>query len=176
MACVVIQSSVVRVHDSQAYRKMDVTREHMSHILKLREILSSFQTGFNLVNGAVVCAVLESNSGLETSSVITEPSTWNLWLSQASVHLLQSLCWCHRCCLSSAWSSQHWPPCCRLWRHCQDTHLILPVLLPLLVSHRCHQQSEDGNCSASYADSAFMIFQGVFHDPFKKYIEEGGWE
>ena len=60
----------MRVHDSQAYRKMDVTREHMSHILKLREILSSFQTGFNLVNGAVVCAVLESISGLEPSAVL----------------------------------------------------------------------------------------------------------
>ena len=61
------------VHDSQAYRKMDVTREHISHILELREILLSFQAGFNLVNAAVVCAILESISGLEPSSVITEP-------------------------------------------------------------------------------------------------------
>ena len=42
--------------------------------MELREILLSFQTGFNLVNAAVVCAVLESISGLEPSSVITEPS------------------------------------------------------------------------------------------------------
>ena len=61
------------VHDSQTYRKMDVTREHISHILELREILLSFQTGFNLVNAAVDCAILESISGLEPSSVITEP-------------------------------------------------------------------------------------------------------
>ena len=61
------------VHDSQAYRKMDVTREHISCILVLREILLSFQTGFNLVNAAVVGAVLESISGLEPSSVIAEP-------------------------------------------------------------------------------------------------------
>ena len=33
----------------------------------------SFQTGFNLVNAAVVCAIQESISGLELSSVITEP-------------------------------------------------------------------------------------------------------
>ena len=39
---------------------MDVTREHISHILELREILLSFQTGFNLVIAAVVCPVLES--------------------------------------------------------------------------------------------------------------------
>ena len=63
----------MRVHDSQARRKMDVTRERMSRILELREILLSFKTGFSLVNAAVVCAILESISGLEPSSVITEP-------------------------------------------------------------------------------------------------------
>ena len=63
----------MRVHDSQAYRKMDVTRERISRILELREILLSFQTGFNLVNAAVVCAVLESILGLEPSSVIIQP-------------------------------------------------------------------------------------------------------
>ena len=61
------------VHDSQACRKMDVTRECISCILELREILLSFQTGFNLVNAAVVCAILESIPGLEPSSVIIEP-------------------------------------------------------------------------------------------------------
>ena len=63
----------MRVHDSQAYRKMDVTREGISRILELKEILLSFQSGFSLVNAAVVCAILESISGLEPSSVITEP-------------------------------------------------------------------------------------------------------
>ena len=65
----------MRVHDSQAYRKMDVTRERISRILKLREIFLSFQTGFNLVNVAVVCAILESISDLEPSSVITDVIT-----------------------------------------------------------------------------------------------------
>ena len=65
---------------------------------------------------------------------------WSLWLSQASVHSLWSLCWCHWCCLSSAWSPRHWSPCRRLCRLCQDTQLNLPVLLPLLLSHQCHQQ------------------------------------
>ena len=60
----------MRVHDSQAYRKMDVTKEHISHILELRKILLSFQTGFSLVD---VCAILEITSGLEPSSVVTEP-------------------------------------------------------------------------------------------------------
>ena len=52
---------------------MDVTREVISSILELREILLSIQTGVSLVNAAAVCAIMESISGLEPSSVITEP-------------------------------------------------------------------------------------------------------
>ena len=76
MACILLCSSAVtvRVRDLQAYKKMDVKRERITPILELREILLSFQTGFNLVNAAVVSAILESISGLEPSSVITEPS------------------------------------------------------------------------------------------------------
>ena len=73
MACILLLSCAVRVCDSQAYRKMDVTRERISRIFELREILLSNQIGLNLVNAAVVCAILESISGLEPSSVITEP-------------------------------------------------------------------------------------------------------
>ena len=63
----------MRVHDSQTYRNMDVARERISRILELRKLLLSIQTGFSLVNAAVVRAVSESISGLEPSSVITEP-------------------------------------------------------------------------------------------------------
>ena len=55
MACNLLWSSAVKVHGSQAYRKMDVTRERISRILELREILLSIQTEFSLVNAAVVC-------------------------------------------------------------------------------------------------------------------------
>ena len=48
----------MRVHDSQACRKMDVTRERICRVLELREILLSIQTGFSLVNAAVACAIL----------------------------------------------------------------------------------------------------------------------
>ena len=82
MACIVLWSSAVRVHDSQAYRKMDVTRERISRILELREILLSIQTGFSLVNAAVACAILESISGLEPSLVIIE--SWYLKLVTVS--------------------------------------------------------------------------------------------
>ena len=73
MACILLWTSAVRVHDSQAYGKMGVTRERISRVLELREILLSIQIGFSLVNAAVACAILESISGLEPSSVITEP-------------------------------------------------------------------------------------------------------
>ena len=73
VACILLWSSAVRVHDSKAHRKMDVTRHRISRILELREILLSLQTGFNLANTAVVCAILESISSLEPSSVTTQP-------------------------------------------------------------------------------------------------------
>ena len=60
---------------------MDVTREHISCILELRKKkkkLLSFQTGFNRVSAAVVCAILEIISGLGPSSVITEPGNLKL--------------------------------------------------------------------------------------------------
>ena len=60
MVCILPCSSAVKVHDSQAYRKMDVTRERIRCILELREMFLSFQTGLSLVNAAVVCAILES--------------------------------------------------------------------------------------------------------------------
>ena len=50
-----------------------MARERISRILELREILLSLRTDFKFVNVAVVCAILESISGLEPSSVITEP-------------------------------------------------------------------------------------------------------
>ena len=37
-----------------------MTRERISRILELKVILLSLQTGFNPVNAAVVCAILES--------------------------------------------------------------------------------------------------------------------
>ena len=72
-ACILLRSSAVRVHDSQGYRKMNVTRERISRILELREMLLSFQTGFSHVNAAVFCAIPESISGLEPSAIIAEP-------------------------------------------------------------------------------------------------------
>ena len=62
MACIFLCSFTVRDHDSQAYREMDVIKDRVSRILERREMFLSFETGFNLVNAAVVCAILESKS------------------------------------------------------------------------------------------------------------------
>ena len=75
-------SSAVKVLNPQAYRKLDVTRKRISGILNLGEKLLSFLTDFGLVNAAVVCANLESISGLEPSSNTTQP--WYLKLVTVS--------------------------------------------------------------------------------------------
>ena len=36
------------------------------------------------------------------------------------------------------------------------------------------RKAEIGDCSASTADSAFVIFKSICYDPFQKYFEEGG--
>ena len=66
---------------------MDATRERISRILELRDMLLSFKTGFSLVNAAVACAILESISGLEISSVITEPRYLKLVTVSSFSHL-----------------------------------------------------------------------------------------
>ena len=68
--------------------KMDVTRDRISGILELKEILLSIQTSFSLVSAAVVCAILESISGLEPSLVITESRYLKLVTVSSFVHLL----------------------------------------------------------------------------------------
>ena len=64
MACILLWNSAVRVHDSQAYRKMDVTKERISRILELREKLLSFQTDVILVSAAVARAMRNKKQGL----------------------------------------------------------------------------------------------------------------
>ena len=62
----------MKVHESQAYKKMDVTRERISRIFELTEMLLSFQAGklvsINRGNAAVVCTILECISVSEPSS------------------------------------------------------------------------------------------------------------
>ena len=53
-------SFVVKVHGSQAYRNMEITREHISFTFDPRDVMLSPQNGFSFVRAAVACAILEN--------------------------------------------------------------------------------------------------------------------
>ena len=78
MACILFCRSAERVHVSEAYRKMDMTRGRISLIFELTVMFLSFHKGFNLVSAADICAILASISGLELSSVIIDPKYMKL--------------------------------------------------------------------------------------------------
>ena len=71
--CVLFSNSAVNIHDSQAYRNMEMTRERISFTFDPRDMLLSFQMGFSCVRTAVAYAILERISGLEPSSETTTP-------------------------------------------------------------------------------------------------------
>ena len=116
-------------------------RQRISRILELREMLLSFQTCFDLVSAGVVFATLESISGFELSSVITEPMYLKL-VTVSSFDLTVDATGgvCHQ--LSLLGTDVH-AVGCGGFAECRDIQLILPVLLHLLLSHRGHQQSGD---------------------------------
>ena len=59
------------VYDPQAYRNMEMTREHISFTFDPRDMLLSLQIGFSFVRAAVACAILKRISGLKPSSETT---------------------------------------------------------------------------------------------------------
>ena len=134
MACILLWSSAVRPWFTCIQEDGCDKRAHQSY-LGTRRNTPVIPNWFQPSQCCCCLCYLGEYLGLGTY--------WSLWQSEASVRLVLSLCWCHWCCLSSAWSSRHWSPCRRLWRLCLDAQLISPVLLPLLLSHRCHQQSGD---------------------------------
>ena len=82
----------MRVHDSQAYRKMGVTRERISHVVELREILWSIQTGFSLVNAAVVFRDLNEWPLAESVETERNLDCCRLLVSYTSEYLDQVRC------------------------------------------------------------------------------------
>ena len=71
MACILLCSSAVRVHVLHAYRNM--AGDRISLILDQRVMFLPFHNSFGLVSIALVWAILEIISGLDPSSVTTEP-------------------------------------------------------------------------------------------------------
>ena len=160
MPCILLWSSAVRVPDSHVYREMDVTRQCTCCILGLREILLSLQTGFNFVSAAVVCAVLESVSGLETSSDTTEPrnlkpvtvSSFCLFTCVSLLMLLVLFL------VNLVFSTLISMP--QAMEVLSRPHLISPVLLPLLSCYAINviTEADIGDCSAPNNISAVGVF------------------
>ena len=103
-------NSAVKVHDSQAYRNMEMTRERISFTFDPRDTLLSLQMGFSFVRAAVACVDLERISGLKPSSETTDPR----YLKLVTVpnfcpftFISLSLSGCLLRYLSSVWSSRH---------------------------------------------------------------------
>ena len=71
--CVLFSNSADKVHDSQAYRNMEITRERISFTFDPRDMLLSVHMVLSFVRAAVACAILERTSGLEPSSETTAP-------------------------------------------------------------------------------------------------------
>ena len=67
-ACVLFSSSAAKVHDSQAYRNMDMTRKRISFTFDPRDMLLSLHIGLRFVRAVVACAIRERTSGFEPSS------------------------------------------------------------------------------------------------------------
>ena len=65
--------SAAMVHVSHAYQSMNMARERISLILELIVMFLLFQITFSLVTAAMVCAVLDSTSGLDPSSDTIAP-------------------------------------------------------------------------------------------------------
>ena len=59
--------SAVKVHDSQAYRKMDMIIELISFTFGPTDMLLPLQIGYIFVRAAVACDILERTFGFEPS-------------------------------------------------------------------------------------------------------------
>ena len=84
------------VHDSQAYRKMDMAKEHISFIFGIRDMLLYLQISFSFVRVVVVYADLERTSCSAWSSVTLAPGHLKLvhFLNFCPLTLI-SLCHLH---------------------------------------------------------------------------------
>ena len=144
-ACVLFSNSAVKVHDSQAYRNIEMTRERISFMFDPRDMLLSLQMGFSFVRAAVACAILERTSGLEPSSETTVPSYLKLvtvpsFCPFTSISL--SLSGCHWRCLSLVWSSRHWFSSYTLCMFCRNilTRASSSCSSSAQLEHLCHRQ------------------------------------
>ena len=62
-----------RVHDTQAYKNMEMTRERISFTFDLRDMSLSFQNGFSFVRATVTCAIFWENLSFKLLSETIAP-------------------------------------------------------------------------------------------------------
>ena len=79
VTCNFFRMSAVNVQVSQASNSTDITRERISLSFELREVCLLFQMVFSLPSAAVVCAILDSTSGMEPWSDLwrLRQDTWS---------------------------------------------------------------------------------------------------
>ena len=77
MACILLCSSAVGVHDSQVYRKMDVTRErHQLYLGGERNTLCQSKLVSALSMLAVVCAICD---GVHGDAKLQNSFVWQIY-------------------------------------------------------------------------------------------------
>ena len=79
VVCIFFSNSAVRVHVSQAYRKIEMTKDRISLILELSAMFLSFHMVLSFVNAPIVWAILDIISCFDPSSITTEPKYLKLW-------------------------------------------------------------------------------------------------
>ena len=142
VACNFFRMSAANVQVSQAYISTEITRERISPIFELREICLSLQMVFSLASAAVVCAVLDSTSGLEPWSVTTAPRYLKLLnLSNFSPLILMSVLITFALLVISLVFYSHWFPCQRLQRSYSGDPPGRLAPPPFLPGRQCHQQN-----------------------------------
>ena len=85
MACILLWSSAVRVHDSQAYRKVDVTRQRISCILELKtySCRSKLVSALSILLLPVVS--WRVSQAWNPHQLRLSPGIWSLWLQNTKL-------------------------------------------------------------------------------------------
>ena len=140
---VLFSNSAVKVHDSQAYRNVEMTTERISFTCDSRDMLLSLQMGFSFVRAVVACAILERTSGLEPSSETTAPRYLKLVTVPNFCPFTIISIWKPLALFVISWSSRpdlHLIPLCKF---CLD--FLLEILAPAFpqLEHLCHRQTAD---------------------------------
>ena len=157
-ACALFSSSAVKVYASQAYRNMDMAREHISFTFDPRRMLLSLQMGFSFVRAAVACAILERTSSFEPETIAPR------YLKLVTVPNFRPLT------LISLWMSLRCLPLALPFQH--YLHFIPCADLVETSTRASSSCSSLARASMSSANRRLVI-QSIRHNSFEKNVEVG---